>query len=182
MEFEISHLPFRLERGQVVDEQEIDQTIRELAGKLPQLPDGRIDYSHSDTALVITCFVKFEDKILLLQRSDKVRTYQGKWNTVAGYIDEAKPLGELALRELREEVGISAEDIADIKIGNPFEFHDPDLNKNWRVQPVLAQLRRSPEIKMDWEHTDYRWIFPREINRFDIVPKLEESLKRVLSF
>ena len=161
-------------------ESQIDQAIEELAERLPHFPDGRIDYSHSDTALVITCFVKFEDKILLLKRSDKVRTYQGKWNTVAGYIDEPKPLREKALQELREELGISAEDILTIRVGEPFEFHDPAPKKTWRVHPVLAELKHTPEIKMDWEHTDYHWILPHEINHFDIVPKLEESLKRAL--
>ena len=45
-------------------EREIDQRVKELAEKLPRFPDGRIDYSHSDVALVVTCFVKFQDKIL----------------------------------------------------------------------------------------------------------------------
>jgi 8-oxo-dGTP pyrophosphatase MutT (NUDIX family) len=162
-------------------ERQIDQAIRELADRLPRFPDGRIDYSHSDTALVITCFVRFQDQILLLRRSDKVRTYQGKWSTVAGYIDQPKPLAELALQELREELAISAVDIQSIKVAEPFDFHDPEVNKTWRVHPVLAELKRKPEIKTDWEHTDYHWIRPREINHFDIVPRLEESLKRVLS-
>ena len=77
-----------------IREQKIIETLRELAKKLPKFPDGRIDYSNSDTALVITVFIKNKDKILLLKRSSKVSTYQGKWNTVAGYIDEPKPIRE----------------------------------------------------------------------------------------
>jgi hypothetical protein len=37
-------------------------------------------------------------------------------------------------------------------------------------------------MQLDWEHTDSQWILPEEINDYDVVPKLEESLRRVLSF
>src|SRR5687767_3775690 len=115
------------------DEKEIDRRVKQIAEKLPRLADGRIDYSHAETALVVTCFVKFQEKILLLKRSDKVRTYQGQWNTVAGYIDEPKPLREKVREELREELGISDEDVLHIKLGEPFEFHDAEIKKTWRV-------------------------------------------------
>ncbi len=161
-------------------ESEIERQVKELTERLPRFPDGRIDYSHSEVALVVTCFVTFQDKILLLKRSDKVRTYRGKWNTVAGYIDEPKPLREKALQELSEELGISAEDIESITFGQPFEFHDLAIKKTWRVHPVLAALKRWVEIKLDWEHDDSRWILPDEIKNFDIVPRLEDSLQKVL--
>jgi isopentenyldiphosphate isomerase len=162
-------------------ESEIERQIKELTERLPHLPDGRIDYAHSDLALVVTCFVKFQDKILLLRRSDKVRTYQGKWNTAAGYIDELKPLREKALQELSEELGIGAEDIERFTFGEPFEFDDPAIKKTWRVHPVLAVLKHRVEISLDWEHDESRWILPEEIKNFDIVPRVDESLKRVLS-
>ena len=54
-------------------EEKILAIIKEFANKLPKFPDGRIDYSSSDIAPVITVFVKHKDKILLLKRSDKVR-------------------------------------------------------------------------------------------------------------
>ena len=162
-------------------ESEIQRQVKELTKRLPRFAVGRIEYSHSDLALVVTCFVKFQEKILLLKRSSKVRTYQGKWNTVAGYIDEAKPLREKALQELSEELGIDAEDIASFTFGEPFEFHDPATNKTWRVHPVLVEVKRLVEIKLDWEHDESRWILPEEIKNFDTVPRFDESLKRVLA-
>lgn len=61
---------------------------------LPHFPDGRIDYSHASKAPVVIIFVKHKGKILLLKRSSKVRAYKGKWQVVAGYLDEVKPLRE----------------------------------------------------------------------------------------
>lgn len=74
---------------------------------LPRFSDGRIDYSKSKSAPVLTCFITFKGKILLLKRSNSVSTYKCKWNTVAGYIDEPKPLQEKILEEVLEETGIT---------------------------------------------------------------------------
>lgn len=148
--------------------------------RLPRFPDGRIDYSTSDKAPVLTCFVRFEDKILLLKRSHRVGTYKGKWHTVAGYIDEPKPIQQKALEELEEELHIHKEDVSSFTAGEPYEFSDHGAKKNWVVHPVLVELKNKPEVKLDWEHTEYRWISPDQVDGYDTVPKLNESLKRVL--
>ena len=154
-------------------------TIKKFANKLPKFPDGRIDYSNSDIAPVITVFVKHEDKILLLKRSDKVRVYQGKWNTVAGYLDELKPIYEKALEEIQEELGINKDNILSFHIGEPYEFTDTKVSKSWIIHPVLVELKKKPDIKMDWEHTEYKWIKPEELKEFDTVSNLDRSLENV---
>lgn len=163
-----------------MDNQKIFQTIKEFAKKLPKFPDGRIDYSNSDIAPVITVFIKYKNKILLFKRSNKVRVYQNKWNTVAGYLDELKPIRDKALEEIKEELGIGKNNVSKIYFDESYKFTDNEVSKTWIVNPVLVKLKNKPEIKLDWEHTEYKWIEPEKIKFFDIVPKLEESLKRVL--
>ena len=159
----------------------IIRTVKEFYNKLPKFPDGRINYANSDIAPVITCIVRFGDKILLLKRSNNVSTYKGKWQVVAGYLDEVRPLKEKVLEELREEIGITEKQIKKIKYGKILEFHDKDIGKTWIVNPVLAELKEKPQIKIDFEHTEYRWIKPEQIEKFDIVPNLKESVRRVLN-
>lgn len=154
--------------------------LREFAEKLPKFSDGRIDYSNSNRAPVLTCFVKYADKILLLKRSDKVRVYQGLWNSVAGYLDEFRPLEEKAQEELREELGIAAEIIKQTKLGQPYELFDGSVGKIWIIFPVLVELNQEPVIKLDWEHTKYCWVSPEEVKNFDIVPGLDKTMARVL--
>ena len=160
----------------------IPPVVERFAKTLPRLADGRIDYSESESAPVLTCFVQYRDEILLLKRSNKVRIYQGKWNTVAGYLDELKPLSDKLEEELREELGIALEDILKIKIGEIYEFRDEEVAKTWIIHPALVQLKNKPNIKLDWEHTEYVWITIEEFENFDTVPKLKESLKRVFDF
>lgn len=157
-----------------------EKVLREFSEKLPKFSDGRIDYSESDKAPVLTCFVKYRDKILLLKRSDKVRVYQGLWNTVAGYLDEFRPLEEKAHEELREELGIITDLIKQTKLGKPYELNDNDVQKIWVIFPVLVELNKEPAIKLDWEHTEYQWINPSDLKNYDIVPGLDKTLAKVL--
>ncbi len=159
-------------------EEKILNTIREFAEKLPKFQDGRIDYSNSDIAPVITVFIKYEYKILLLKRSNKVRTYQRKWNAIAGYLDELKPIREKAIEEIQEETQINRDNILSFHIGETYKFIDSQINKTWIIYPVLVGLNRLPEIKLDWEHTEYKWIKPEQLKEFDIVTNLEKSFKK----
>lgn len=149
---------------------------------LPRFSDGRIDYSQASKAPVLTCFVTYNKKILLLKRSSRVRTYPGKWQTVAGYIDEPIPLITKAKEELFEELGIAAKQITQLVISTPYEFFDPSIEKTWLIHPAVALLKKQVRITLDWEHTAYQWVNPDEVTVFDIVPNLVESLKRIYTF
>ena len=155
--------------------------IKKFSKKLSKLEDGRIDYSKSSIAPVLTCVVKYKSEILLLKRSDKVGTYKGKWQVVAGYLDELKPLRKKVLGELEEELKISEKMIRKIFYGKLFSIRDKKINRTWIVHPVLAELKQKPKINLSGEHTEYKWIFPEEIKKYDTVPNLKKSLKAVLS-
>jgi isopentenyldiphosphate isomerase len=155
--------------------------VESYAEYLPMFPDGRIDYSKSDTAPVLTVFVFAKSSLLLLRRSTKVRTYKSKWNTIAGYIDEIKPLKTKINEELKEEIGISQEIIQSYFFGEPYSFTDSIAGYTWIVHPAKVILKVKPSITLDWEHTEYEWIKPQDINIYDTVPKLHESLDRILS-
>ncbi|MFO7966163.1 MAG: NUDIX domain-containing protein [Archaeoglobaceae archaeon] len=160
-------------------EEEILDSVKELSKNLPRFPDGRIDYSRSHIAPVITVFVKFGAQLLLLRRSHKVGSYQGKWNTVAGFVDEVKPVKDKVLEELEEEIGVEESDISSITYGELWKFEDPDVGKTWLITPVMVELKQIPEVKLDWEHTEFKWIKPSELNHFDTVPNLDKSWEKV---
>lgn len=154
--------------------------FKEFEKLLPKFSDGRLDYRKSDSCLVLTIFIFYNNKILLLKRSNKVGTYKNKWNTITGYIDEKKPLYSKIKDEIKEELGVDIENISSYKIFNHFEFEDKEINKKWIVIPAKIKLNKLPRIKLDWEHTEFRWIYPDELTNYDIVPKLDLSLKFIL--
>lgn len=162
-------------------EEEIHHLLQDFSDKLPHFSDGRIDYSKTKTAPVLTVFVTYKEKFLLLKRSNKVRTYQGKWNTVAGYLDNPEQtLFEKILEELKEELGITKDQISSYSFGQKYQFTDKKNNKTWIVHPTLVTLLKKPSITLNWEHTEYTWIKADEIKKYDTVPNLKESMKRAV--
>jgi hypothetical protein len=158
---------------------EILKKFKELEKKLPKFSDGRIDYSKSKECLVITVFISYKNKILLLKRSGKVSTYKYKWNTVTGYIDENITIYQKILEEIGEELSLTKKNISSYKIYNSFEFTDEKINKKWIIYPSKIELKNNPKIILDWEHSEYKWILPKDILNYDIVPKLDLSLNKI---
>jgi len=162
-------------------EGEVHKLIQHFSTKLPHFKDGRIDYSTSDTAPVITVFITYKNTFLLLKRSKKVNTYKEKWNTVAGYLDDPnQTIFQKILEELSEEIDINKEQISSYSFGKHYQFTDENNKKTWIVHPSLVTLIEKPEINLNWEHTEYKWITMNEIQDFETVPNLKKSMKRAL--
>ena len=56
-------------------------------------------------AIVTLCFVKKEDKILMINRNKP--PFMGMWNALGGHLEEGEELSECVKRELLEETGIN---------------------------------------------------------------------------
>ena len=159
----------------------ISEIVRGFSEKLPRFPDGRINYTKSNTAPVIIIFVKVGEEFLLLRRSKKVLAYQGKWSGRAGFLDDQKPIRDKVLEELVDELGIDEkklkELITKIKISEYYEFRDEQTNRIWIKNPVLVELKEKPEVRINWEHDAFCWIRKNELSKFDIVVDLEHALE-----
>jgi len=180
-EFRIKNEELRKKHEFVFKPVSIREIIKEHEARLPKFSDGRIDYSNAESAPVLMAFVMYGEEILIIKRSAKVRAYQGKWNGVGGYLDEVdKSVEKKAQEEIREELGISDDHIKRIRVCGHYKYFDPEIKKTWYINSVLVELKDKPEVKLDWEHTEYKWIRPEDIKNYDIVPNLDVSLQKVL--
>lgn len=155
----------------------IPEIVKEFSRKKKKFPDGRIDYSNEKECVVITIFVMYKGKLLLMKRSDKVGTYKGKWMAVAGYYDESVTLRKKVEEELREEI-----DVVDYKKIEAFDllmFEDKKIGKKWIIFNVVVELKKEPKIALDWEHTEYVWINPKTLEEYDTVPSLLQCFQKV---
>ncbi|MEW6070152.1 MAG: NUDIX domain-containing protein [Candidatus Thermoplasmatota archaeon] len=124
---------------------------------------------------VVSCFIIKNDKVLILKRSDKVRSFKGKWATVSGYI-EKESADVTAVKEIKEEIGLGKEELEFIRKGDLIY-----VNEDWVVHPYLFRAK-TDKIKIDWEHVEYRWIKFEEIKNYDTVPRLKEALESALGY
>jgi len=160
-------------------ENELLNIIEEFSKKLPKFPDGRINYTNSNSAPIVSIFVKYKDEFLLLKRSDKVNVYKGKWNSLTGYLDKPNFIEQI-VEEVEEELGFGKEYFLSTQFGDHYEIFDDKINKKWIIFPVLLELNDKPDIRLNWENSEYKWIKPGELNNFDIIPDVEEGLKKLL--
>ena len=129
--------------------------------------------------LVVTCFLESGGKILLLRRSRQVGSYQGIWAGVSGYVES--PPDEQAVIEISEETGLDASDIRLQNKGEILVIDDDNLGTKWVVHPFLFHVITPEKVKIDWEHKEYKWIKPVDIDKYDTVPGLKNALERVIS-
>jgi len=131
-------------------------------------------------AEVVTCFLEYENRILILKRSNRVKTYKGHWAGISGYIEKDETPLDAAKKEIKEETGIASKDCRLIRKGKVINISSEYDGKiyAWIIHPFLFATKTN-EILLDWEHTEYRWITPRDIRRYKTVPKLKDALVAV---
>ncbi len=147
----------------------VKEYLQKCLDKTPNVP---LEEKH-----VVTCFLEQSKLILLLRRSGRVGTYKRVWAGVSGYI-EADALDQ-AFTEIREETGLFNNNIKLIRQGKPVEVIDKSLNRKWIVHPFLFHVLDPQKIMLDWEHTEFIWVKPKELEKYKTVPGLAKALKTV---
>jgi 8-oxo-dGTP diphosphatase len=132
---------------------------------------------------VVTSFIMHNGRVLILKRSAKVRTMKHKWAGVSGYIEQSEDILERAYKEIEEETGIARRDLILASICPSVRVIDEENSTIWIVHPFLFLLSKTInniDIRLDWEHDEYRWIEPKDLLLYDTVPMLKEALESCL--
>ena len=130
---------------------------------------------------IVTSFIKNNDKVLILKRSDKVKSMKCLWAGVSGIIEknDTTPLAR-AKTEIFEETGINEEEIELLKSVEQIKIESTQYkNHEWNIFAFLFKTK-NPKVKLNWENSDYNWIKPNEIKNYETVPELEKILFSLL--
>jgi len=126
---------------------------------------------------VVTSFLQDESgRILLLLRSDRVGSFRGRWAGVSGFMESVFPIDQ-AKKEVREETGISGEALGLAREGDVVYSRSGD--RVFVIHPFRFQLRRPVDVRLDWEHTEFRWVRPEQLPEFPSVPDLDRVWEAV---
>ena len=129
---------------------------------------------------IVTSFLSNEEKFLILKRSDSVKSMRGLWGGVSGIIEGNEDPLQRAKIEIFEEAGISEKQIELVKTAKEMQVKSQQYaNHEWTIFPFLFSTKEQ-KIKLNWENSDYRWIMPNEISKYQTVPSLDKVLARLL--
>ena len=132
------------------------------------------------TTKIVTCFLKSGDKILILKRSDKVKSMKCLWAGLSGIIENNESPLERTKIEIFEELGIDANQIKLLKESAKMRIISPQYeNHEWEVYPFLFSVE-NPKIKLNWENSEYKWVKVEEISNYETVPSLDKVLSNLL--
>lgn len=94
-------------------------------------------------------------EFLLLKRAEN-QVYPGIWQMVSGKIEAGEKAYESAVRELKEETGLTPLKIWVAPKVNSFYS---DYSDTICLVPVFAiQVEKKSEVKLSNEHTEFKWV------------------------
>ena len=129
---------------------------------------------------IVTSFIKYNDQILILKRSEKVRSMKGLWSGVSGIIENNENPIDRAKIEIYEEVGIKEKEIKLVKKLEKMKISSQQYkNHEWEIFPFLFETKNG-NIALNWENSQFKWILPKELKNYQTVPSLEKILLNLL--
>ena len=86
----------------------------------------------------------------------------GAWSTVRGKIEQGETAWAAALRELREEAGLSPREFYQLDTVDIFYLHGDDTI--WHCPGFCAVVARDARVILNPEHDAFRWIARSQID------------------
>ncbi|MDF2422108.1 MAG: NUDIX domain-containing protein [Nitrosopumilus sp.] len=129
---------------------------------------------------IVTSFIRDNGKLLILKRSDEVKSMKGLWAGISGIIEKNEEPLTRAKIEIFEEVGITEDKINLIKATEEIRIVSPQYkNHEWEIFPFLFEVN-NPKITLNWENSDFKWISIEELENYETVPNLQKVLFNLL--
>jgi 8-oxo-dGTP pyrophosphatase MutT (NUDIX family) len=103
-----------------------------------------------------------DGRYLLLRRTTEKDFAAGAWECVTGRVDQGEGFTDAVLREVNEELGVTAH--IDFIVGTGHFYRGDARPENELVGVQYCCSIEDPEaIRMSGEHTEHRWIAPGEV-------------------
>lgn len=132
----------------------------------------QLEKEQAELPLLVTAAVIFdEDKVLITRRPDDKR-HPGFWEFPGGKVDPGESPEEALCREIREELD------AEVQVNGIYEvvYHRYD----WGAVLILAyECQLKTDTLRDLGVAEHRWILPREMSNFKILPADQPIIDRL---
>ena len=123
---------------------------------------------------IVGCCIEHDGKFLLLLRHPH-KASGNKWGLPAGKREGGETLLEAVLREVNEETGLALSP-SDIKHFRSVYVRDGSFDLEWHMFSTILDAKPSIIIEPS-EHSEFKWVAPREALSMDLIHDLPESIE-----
>ena len=110
-------------------------------------------------------------KVLILRRSKTDDWMPGHYGLPGGKLDGSERPEDAASRECKEEVQL---------IVNPQDLiFLPKVSKE-KQHAFFYTTKFSGMVKLDFEHDDFKWVNPKDLSNYKIIPDLSSTISAAL--
>ncbi|MEW6701684.1 MAG: NUDIX domain-containing protein [Bacteroidota bacterium] len=135
----------------------------------------------TSSLIEVHIFRKVENDLefLLLKRAMNEK-YPGVWQMVTGAIDNNEKAFQTALREIKEETGLSP--IKFWIVPNINSFYSPEKNQICMIPVFAALVDEKSEIEISHEHSKFKWTSKEETLRMLAWPGQRKSVEIIYEY
>lgn len=134
------------------------------------------EYLSKKVSRSVAVFIMRRGKLLIMKRSQLVGYYRGAWGVIGGHVHKGVHPIDQAYLEVREETGLRRSDLKLVRVGKAVRIHDSATDKTWLSTPLLFEAK-TRRVKLDWEHTAYKWISMKRFPFRHSYPGIEKQFK-----
>jgi len=118
-----------------------------------------------------------DKRVLAIRRSETAPSRPLWWDIPGGVLEHGEDTMEGVLRELEEEAGITRDKvgISILDIGSGFN----DKDEYWVTACYTAEVDSS-EVKLSFEHSEYKWVTPSEFLEMKTSPRIKQFLNKLI--
>jgi 8-oxo-dGTP diphosphatase len=114
-------------------------------------------------------------KFLVLLRGSTAPSNPLKWDLPGGDVDFGEDPQESILREIEEEAGLKVNDLEILDV----EAHINSRGEHWFTVAYRA-VAVNDDVKISWEHNEYRWVDSREFAELSSIPKIVRFVQKAI--
>lgn len=114
-------------------------------------------------------------KLLIIKRHPEDDYYPGVWDVPGGGLYKGETAMDGLRREVREEAGI---EIARIR---PLSTWSHGEGAGFEIGISFLATTDETDITLSEEHTDFAWMAPDTVDRYEFPPNLEKEIRWVIA-
>ena len=121
--------------------------------------------------IVAATIIINNNKALILKRGPTAPWMPNKWNLAGGEVENNENIQSAAIRECKEESGLS---ITNLKLFKTFKDPDFDLY-------IFQAKTNNTNVNMNFENSEYAWVTVNDLPKYDFVPYVKEAITQLLN-